>query len=395
MPSPVVNVLCAEMSATDLKPMIYKEWPGVSSGTAPNSTSWPNDFNLTLPSSMIATNVDDLFKFDNVEVHPIFPKLPLAYNTVFNYTKTYGHQAVYLLATSATKNYTLCSIKTGLTPNCSTRYHASGSGGSLNSTCEDSNDPLAYRISHPEAPSITWVPDWVNIASEWALALSLNAGITDGAASNARLLTQLIPTKHALDPALPSISEALAILAGNTLLLSSLDSPFIHYWNYTSGLDTLHEPQYQAFNSSFQTATYQSGGTQHWQGIFYMVLLLVFAANVCCLAYFLISGGLVTDFVEPQNLFCLSLLSPPNDILEGSCASGPNKEHYSTKWNIKLDKEREHLWMDGKSGSRVRRGLMHKYKGSQSSQQTNEYEMEGSPVARMYGKVRQKRTSML
>lgn len=394
MPSPVVNVLCAELSAADLKPMVYKEWPGWN-GTVPNTTTWPQDFNLTLDPSLRKTNVDDLFGFDDVEVHPIFPKFPVAYNTIFNHSMGWGHQAVYLLAASATSAYTLCSIKTALTPNCSTKYHSSGSGGSLNSTCEDPNDRFAYSKSDPDAPIGVWSKDWMSVATDWGMALSLNAGITDGNAANARLLTQLIPTTTSLDTSMPSISEALAILAGNTLLLSSLNSPFIHHWNYSAEVNTLKEPQYQAFNASLQTATYQSGGTQRWQGIFYVVLLLVFVANVCCLAYFLINGGLVTDFVEPQNLFCLSLLSPPNDVLEGTCASGPIKEHCGTKWNIKLDKEREHLWIDGKSGSSVRRGLIHKYKRSDAPQQTNEYEMEGSPVARMYGKVRQKRTSML
>lgn len=390
----MVNVLCAELSAADLNPMVYTEWLGWN-GTVPNTTTWPQDFNLTLDPSLMKTNVDDLFGFDDVEVHPIFPKLPISYNTVFNSSMGYGPQAVYLLAASAARAYTLCSIKTALTPNCSTKYHSSGSGGSLNSTCEDPNDRFAYSKSDPNAPIGMWSQDWTSVATDWGTALSLNAGITDGNAANARLLTQLIPTTTSLDTSRPSISEALAVLAGNTLLLSSLNSPFIHDWNYSSEVNALKEPQYQAFNASLQTATYQSGGTQRWQGIFYVVLLLVFVTNVCCLVYFLINGGLVTDFIEPQNLFCMSLLSPPNDVLEGTCAGGPSKEHYRTEWNIKLDKEREHLWIDGKSGSSVRRALTHQYKRSNASQKTHEYEMEGSPVARMYGKLRQKRTSVL
>ncbi len=394
VPSPAVNVLCAELSAAELKPMVYTEWPGWN-GTVPNTTTWPKGFNLSLDPSLRKTNVDDLFGFTDVEIHPIFPKLPSAYNTIFNHSIGWGPQAVYLLASSATSAYTLCSIRTALTPNCSTRYHSSGSGGSLNATCEDPHDSFAYNISDPHAPVGMWNQDWAVVATDWGNALSLNAGITDGNSANARLLTQLIPTATSLDTSMPSISEALAVLAGCTLLLSSVDAPFIHHWNYSSEVVILKDPQYQAFNASLQTATYQSGGTQHWQGIFYVVLLLVFAANVCCLAYFLVNGGLVTDFIEPQNLFCLSLLSPPSDVLQGTCASGPDKKHYRIKWNIKLDREREHLWMDGKSGSSVRRGSMHKYKSVDAPQHSNEYEMEGSAVAKMYSKVREKKTSML
>ena len=67
-----------------------------------------------------------------------------------------------------------------------------------------------------------------DVASEWGYGLSLNAGITEGKSAISRLLTQFIPTTNALDPNLPSISEALAVLAGCTLVLSSQGSPFVH-----------------------------------------------------------------------------------------------------------------------------------------------------------------------
>lgn len=232
--------------------MVYSaKWPSFN-GTVPNASSWyvyffsglnlhlkegvltsdsyrPNGFNLTVPGSLIPTVVDDLFGFDEVETHPIFPGLPQAYNTVFNYSLTYGHESVYLLATSAIETYTLCSIRVVILPNCSTEYNASMSGGSLTSHCEPDN-PISYIRSQPKAPNVNsvWSKDWVSVASEWGLSLSLNDGISDEASSNARLLSQLIPTTGALDPSLPSISEALAVLAGSTLILSSQGAPFIH-----------------------------------------------------------------------------------------------------------------------------------------------------------------------
>ena len=369
--------------------MVYTEWSS-SNGTVPNTTTWPNGFNLTLDTPE-KTLVDDLFGFSSNQVYPIFPKLPQPYNTVFNYSTIWGSEAVYLLATSPAGSYTLCSIRAALSPDCSTEYHSSGSGGSLETNC-DSDNRLAYGKANPTARNGMWQPDWVNVASEWGNALSLNDGITDGKASNARLLTQLIPTSNTLDVSRPSISEALAVLAGCTLLLSSLDSPFIHFWNYSATVQTLTEPQYEGFNARLNAMTYQSGGSQKWQSIFYIVLLLVFLTNLCCMIYFLVDGSLVTDFVEPQNLFCLSLLSPPSHALEGTCAGGPAKEHFSTRWNIKLDRTRDHFWIEhNEAHNRGARKYRNDWSGT--TQQT-EFEMQ-SPVTRMYSRIRKKRSSLL
>ena len=182
----------------------------------------------TTPSSSTHTVVDELFGFDDKETHPIFPKLPQPYNTVLNISTSYGHESIYLLAGSAnsTNEYTMCSMRVAQSPDCFTEYNASMSGGSLTSHCGDHS--LAYSKSRPEAPNGVWEKDWKDVASEWGLGLSLNAGISDGNSAIARLLTQLIPETNALDPNLPSISEALAVLAGCTLMLSSEGAPFVH-----------------------------------------------------------------------------------------------------------------------------------------------------------------------
>lgn len=40
VPSPGVNVLCANMSSDEMAPMVYgAQWPSFN-GTAPNATSW-------------------------------------------------------------------------------------------------------------------------------------------------------------------------------------------------------------------------------------------------------------------------------------------------------------------------------------------------------------------
>ena len=378
------------MLEEEMTNLVYTQWPSEfltnGSNDVPNTTTWPNDFTLSLPEPLKKTPVDELFGFDDVEVHPIFPKLPLSYNTVLNQTAPYGRSATYLLAKPESENYTMCSIRVAQTPKCSTEYHCSMSDGSLRSRCEDSTDELAYSRSQPKAPSGMWAKDWPDVASEWGNSLSLNAGINDGNAALARLLTQLIPTTPTLDPSLPSISEALAVLAGNTLILSSLDAPFIHYWNYSTEFNVLKEPQYQAFNASLKVQNYASGGTQPWQGIFYVVLATVFVINICTLIYFAFSGSLVTDFIEPQNLFSLSLNSPPSAVLAGSCGGGPESEALDATWHIALDKERDHLYIESRDGMRK--------KGRGVAVQETDFEMR-SPVARMYSQLGRKRTSFL
>ena len=86
-----------------------------------------------------------------------------------------------------------------------------------------------------------------------------------------------------------------------------------------------------------------SGGQHAWQQIFYVVLTGVFVTNVFCLIYFSISGSHITDFIEPQNLFSLSLNSPPSAVLEGNCGGSLEKEDFNAKWRIMHDKERDHL----------------------------------------------------
>ena len=219
--------MCANLSKDDIAPMVFTEWPSpYRNDTSLNMTAWPNGYNLTFPSSLIHTAVDDLFGFSDSEIPPIFPILPEAYNTILNASTTYGHNSIYLLATSATGTYTLCSMRAALTPSCFTEYYASMSGGSLTSYCGD--HALTYSKSEPKAPNGFWVKDWKDVASEWGIGLSLDSGVTDGRSAISRQLTQMIPVTNALDPELPSISEALAVLAGCTLVLSSLGSPFVH-----------------------------------------------------------------------------------------------------------------------------------------------------------------------
>ncbi|KAH0553414.1 hypothetical protein GP486_006517 [Trichoglossum hirsutum] len=344
LPSPSVNVLCVGMTKDEVKPFIQTEWP--------NSTIpfYPDPLNKTA--------VDDIFGFGKkYGIHnvsrtpPIFPRYPLDYNTILNTTGWYA-DSIYLLGKSATADppYVLCSLRSSLSPNCSTRYNVTFSGGMLSSHCEDESDPQMYYHNHPEAP-IGWVEfDWKNIASEWGNALSLNAGVENGNASVARLLTESIlgsdsdVPANKLNPNMPSIAESLAALAGCTLLISARDAPFVHNWQHSDKLDQLNPPQYQNFSAIMRRQQYQSGGALGWQGVFYAVLVLVFVTNILCLASLLFWRGQVTDFTEPQNLFALSINSPPSQRIAGSCGGGPEPDHLTVGWYVNV--QGDHVFLE-------------------------------------------------
>ncbi|KAL8751893.1 MAG: hypothetical protein Q9184_005906 [Pyrenodesmia sp. 2 TL-2023] len=386
VPSPAVNVICSSMQREELAPIVFSEWP-LGNGTAVNLTNWPKNFDIPeWPGFINSTAVDDLFEFGEKygRRHPVFPKLPVDYNTVLNTTGWFA-DSIYLLATSATGNYTMCSLRASLTTKCSTRYSASISGGSMSAHCEDSDDDLTYIKSYLNATEGVISKDWAVFAAEWGRALSLDAGKSDGAASNARLLTQLIPTEQRLNPSLPSIAEALAVLSGSTLLLSSLDSPFIHFWNYSTTVPSLEEPQHQAFRATLRTKDYASGPNQPWQQMFYIVLFLTFATNLFCLIYFLVRHGLVTDFIEPQNLFSLSLNSPPSHALDGACGSGPENEQLIMSWHIKMDEQREHFYIENGQRPPTKRKVTRPL----------DFEMDTSPIVNTYTKLSSRHTSLL
>ncbi|KAF2866210.1 hypothetical protein BDV95DRAFT_215611 [Massariosphaeria phaeospora] len=243
VPSPVMHILCANMKEQELAPIVYAKWPNAK----------PVDINTWVDQQPHATTknktaVDDIFgwtKNDSAKMldyPPVFAKLPKPFNTIMNHTNyAYGRDSIYLLGQGGNDlgvnnegQYFICQIKASITPYCSTHYKVMGSGGALEANCyEDSKDPYIKSLSN--ATKIQKVADWRDIGLDWSNSMSLNTGIMDGNASNSRLLTQLVlqPTETGefkLNPALPSPAEALAVLSGCTLLMSSLDSPYVEFW---------------------------------------------------------------------------------------------------------------------------------------------------------------------
>ncbi|KAL8825639.1 MAG: hypothetical protein Q9191_004288 [Dirinaria sp. TL-2023a] len=335
IPSPAINVLCASMLHDELKPLVYSLWPGRNESLI-TSSNWPNKTDKALHERWgNRTAVDDIFGLGEYynRSTPIFPKVPAGSNTVVNHSAAFT-DSVYILATSLDSSYMMCSFRASLIGNCSTHYRASMTGGDLSSNCKDA----------PDTPSFVPSKDWASVATAWILALGLNEGINNGNASLASTLTYLIPKNASLDPAIPSIAEALAALAGTTLLLSAVDSQLTTDWNFST--PSLTTPVYQGFHACLQMYEYQSGYGDHlWQLGFFVILFATFALNCYCLFYLAIKGRFVTDMTEFQNMFTLAVNSPPSKSLDGALERGLNKEQYRNKWSMKTSDD-QHVYIE-------------------------------------------------
>jgi hypothetical protein len=253
VPSPAMNVLCANMDEDELAPIVYDAW---GTGETVDIGSWKEGKLLDKATTTNKTKVDDIFgwKTDDptstIDYPPVFAKYPKTFNTIMNHTSgMWGRSAIYLLVqggpnddVNMTGIYSLCKIQMSITPKCATRYDAKSGGGTMTSLCEDEaklkGKDMAYIKHDPGAQTKMGVPNWRDIGFDWSNALSLQTGIMDGDASNSRILSQMILNPKNVDPndlqvdlnpALPSIGEALAVMAGCTLLMSTLSSTFRPY----------------------------------------------------------------------------------------------------------------------------------------------------------------------
>ena len=175
--------------------------------------------------------------------------------------------------------------------------------------------------------------------------MDIGGGSSNNNASNARLLTQLALKSPKLPRSLPTMAEALAIYASSTVMISAIDSPFVHWWDYDDD-NNIIDPQIAKFNGSVITQQYTSGHTAEWQNIFYIVLILIFVINLLCMLYLAFRTGLVTDFTEPQNLFALAVNSPPSTQLNGSCGAGPKQRDLVVPWKVAYAPSANHYFFE-------------------------------------------------
>ncbi|KAI8959863.1 hypothetical protein F5Y11DRAFT_331774 [Daldinia sp. FL1419] len=366
--SPAVNVMCANIGHDDLAPLIYTTWPGARTegteipGQRIGVEDWFNDVPPPADNQWLnRTVVDDLFRW-GPSYHrrpPVFQLYPIDYNMLTN-SSVASSDSLYILAKSPNvTEYTLCEMRSWLTPKCSTRFDISGiTGGSMGAHCEDPEDTDSYiaasgndDANNPPFPS----GDWRNLAEQWRLSMDLNGGVQNNNASNARIMTNFILREAKLDPFLPSMAEALAVLSSSTLVAGTLGSSYRIDWDYAKV--EMDEGTYEPFKASMRTQEYTSSHTQKWQGIFYAVLGTVFAINVACLLYLAFyRQGLVSDYTEPQNLFTVAVNSPPSVALSGSCGHGPDIAGMVVPWRVNYSAAANHYFFEEVGDAKSRAG---------------------------------------
>ncbi|KAM3435440.1 hypothetical protein NHJ13734_005563 [Beauveria thailandica] len=374
--SPAVNVLCVNMSPSELAPLVYTEWPHANNsatGMGNQTIGWKN-WTSEVPDGpdsdgnenfLNRTEVDDIFRWGPKYNRrpPVFKLFPFDYNTVVNSREPPGIQpadAIYILGKRPNfHNYTLCELRSWLSPNCSTHFTISGiSGSKMVAHCEDSNDVDSYRRSF--AKDQGWAlpaPDWKHLAEQWRTASDLNGGERNSDPANSRILTQLALVKPTLAVHLPSMAEALAVFASSTLVLGSVGTPFRHYWDYNKPGNIVGEPgAIHQFNASVITQEYTSGHVAAWQGMFYVILGLMCGLNLTCALYLWKNRKLVTDFTEGHNLFSLALNSAPNERLKGTCGGGPEGPDMAVPWRVGYASGANHYYIEETTRRPRRRG---------------------------------------
>ncbi|KAI1760443.1 hypothetical protein GGR53DRAFT_81330 [Hypoxylon sp. FL1150] len=375
--SPVVNVMCVNMAEDELTPLVYTSWPNARTtgtdilGQRIGVDDWFNDVPPPTDDEWLnRTVVDDIFRWGpNYQRRPpVFQLYPIDFNMITNTTVSLS-DSVYILGKSGfVDDFTLCELRSWVTPKCSTQFNVSGiSGANMYAHCEDSEDENTYEAAsgNNDTTNPPWpVTDWRNVAEQWRLSMDLNGGTQNNNASNARIMTNLILQKPQLDPLLPSMSEALAVLASSTLISSSLGSTFRMEWIYKALEDAsdaklsgqLNPGVYEPFHVSMRTQQYTSSHTSGWHAIFYPVLGVVFLVNAACLVYLVFfRAGLVTDYTEPQNLFAVAVNSPPSLAFAGSCGHGPDINEMVVPWRVGYSAAANHYFFEQAGESRKRR----------------------------------------
>ncbi|KAK7965136.1 hypothetical protein PG988_010140 [Apiospora saccharicola] len=356
--SPVVNTLCVNLSPHELEPLVYTAWPAANKkpsdipGQFIPDPAWMSDMPIADENTWLnRTAVDDVFRWGPKYGRrpPIFPMFPLEYNMITN-TTVYMSDSIYIVSKAPEKvsgDFTICELRSWLSPQCSTHFNISGiSGAKMEAHCDDPDDENAYSYWREEAPlSPAPSTDWRNAADQWRLSMDINGGVQNNNASNARIFTNLILSEPALSTTLPSMAEAISVLASSTLIVGSKQSTFQHFWNYAN--TTLSPAVYEKFPTTIKMQQYTSRYEKPWQGIFYVVLGAVFVLNVCCLLYLLFAAnGMVTDMTEPQNAFALAVNSPPSRQLYGSCGSGPKERELAVPWRLAYANAANHYYFE-------------------------------------------------
>jgi hypothetical protein len=122
-------------------------------------------------------------------------------------------------------DYFVCSLKSGVTEQCSTRYNASSSGQTLEALCGPE-----YRYDGTNSTGVDRVTSGGGVISELLRAMTLNTGIIDGSGPWPWLFTQFQLSGPELNTSLPSPAEALLSMGTCTALDLAKAIPFVPRW---------------------------------------------------------------------------------------------------------------------------------------------------------------------
>lgn len=365
--SPAVNVMCVNMDSDELAPLVYTAWPNANTTTTTiaNQTKGWDGWEGEVPSPDEWSNttvVDSIFHWGTEygRLPPVFQMFPSDYNTVANDTGTLSDSVYVLGKKFGMDNYTLCQLHSWPAIQCSTRFNVSGTSSmAMSADCSQDVDYFPENAtlfkSNPDAYVHTMAADseysassrdWKDMLQEWTLGISLDGGLNNDNAAVARIMTELALTTSQLNATLPSLAEALAALAANTLITAAVDTPFVHYYAYNETL--LSTPEMVSFKARVRNQEYASWHTEPWQGIFYAVLVAAFLLNLLCLVY-LCSLGLVKDFLEPTRLFALATResnpttrTPDMSVVE----KVPRKGNMSTPYLLNYREDEDHFFFE-------------------------------------------------
>jgi hypothetical protein len=180
--------------------------------------------------------------------------------------------------------------------------------------------------------------------------MAINGGATNANAATSRILTQTILKEAKLRKDQPSIAELLAVYMGALLFMSSVNTPFGQYWEelppaYSNG--SLQKPMNETFQTSMRSQEYTSGYASKPQGVWYLVLGIVFLLNILCWVYiFFEFRKPQTDITEIQNIFTLAINSPPSLQFKDNTGHGPRRRDYVVPWRVRHVVNRRHYFFE-------------------------------------------------
>ena len=337
---PMLNVLCAEATESELLPLSYNNWTNhnvTSSNNLNISSTWRN-----------STALDPIFGFQDNSPPPVFWRLPAIKNSILNGNWN-AMKAVYLLLAFAGQNqttdYNFCSLSMSFRGGCSSELSVSASSSTLKSNCA-AHDMSYDQPLHSDQynPSTSWPL----FAYQWAEAVALDSGKGSPNAAAPALLAELALQGPTFDPKRPLLVEALAVLAGNTLLDSMVDAPFNGSWPYNQ--PSLPTPVLQPIKARVIRSAYSSGGAASWENVFMLVLTMTFILSLFCLGFLLyistncsrLSGraglagsGLREDCTDLDELFQIVLNSPQPGEGSPACDAKAKGGLANTKWHFR------------------------------------------------------------